>query len=246
VRGASGEEPFEKPRWLRDFLRFLPLKSQFVLSGNVRDLQLCEIAAGAGPTTLPLVRCIATELRAAGYAEVLAYDPVQGFRPPLSGASESRTTDALLSSLGLRPADGRAPAGLELFSLTLERIVASTAQPIALIADFASQLLVRPDLPSPQEHQAFTRALVLSHTARPVRHQGGTRPRFNSLIWIVNKEGDLPDWLLVDNPRVRHIPVARPDHHARRILVRQLVRSLDGGREAAPAALDEAVAIFVD
>ena len=25
------------PRWLRDIFRFLPVKSQFVLSGNVRD-----------------------------------------------------------------------------------------------------------------------------------------------------------------------------------------------------------------
>jgi hypothetical protein len=35
----SGTKIFESPRWLRDLLRFLPLKSQFVLSGNIRDLQ---------------------------------------------------------------------------------------------------------------------------------------------------------------------------------------------------------------
>ena len=35
---------FEKPRWLRDLVRFLPLKSQFVLTGNVRDLQITEVA----------------------------------------------------------------------------------------------------------------------------------------------------------------------------------------------------------
>jgi len=39
----------ERPRWLRDLLRFVPLKSQFVLSGNVRDLQLCELAPGTVP-----------------------------------------------------------------------------------------------------------------------------------------------------------------------------------------------------
>jgi len=33
-------EQHEPPRWLRDITRFLPLKSQFVLSGNVRDLQV--------------------------------------------------------------------------------------------------------------------------------------------------------------------------------------------------------------
>jgi hypothetical protein len=42
----STTESLEKPRWLRDLLRFLPLKSQFVLSGNVRDLQASEVAPG--------------------------------------------------------------------------------------------------------------------------------------------------------------------------------------------------------
>lgn len=37
---------FEAPRWLRDLNRFLPLKSQFVLSSNVRDLQVTEVAPG--------------------------------------------------------------------------------------------------------------------------------------------------------------------------------------------------------
>jgi hypothetical protein len=246
VDKLNANTQFEKPRWLRDLLRFLPLKSQFVLSGNVRDLQLCELAPGAGSTTLPLVRCLASELRAAGYAHVLAYDPINGFRSAAPASEDPRVGDALLSSLGLQPADGRAPAGLELFGLTLERIVGSAAQPIALVADFASQLLVRPDLPTPQEHQAFTRALVCSHAARPVRHQGGSRPLFNSVIWIVEKEGDLPDWLLVDNPRVRHIPIAKPDHHARRVLAHQLVRSIDGEKEATPTTLEEAVGTFVD
>ncbi|MCR3766639.1 hypothetical protein K3Z80_24940, partial [Pseudomonas aeruginosa] len=41
-----GTALFEKPRWLRDLLRFLPLKSQFVLSGNIRDLQACEVLPG--------------------------------------------------------------------------------------------------------------------------------------------------------------------------------------------------------
>ena len=40
---------FEKPRWLRDLARFLPLKSQFVLSGNVRDLQIIETSPGIIP-----------------------------------------------------------------------------------------------------------------------------------------------------------------------------------------------------
>ena len=56
----------EKPRWLKDLVRFLPLKSQFVLSGNVRDLQVSADAAG-GHAAVPLVHAVHKELLAQGY-----------------------------------------------------------------------------------------------------------------------------------------------------------------------------------
>src|SRR6185503_5930041 len=99
---------------------------------------------------------------------------------------------------------------------------------------------------SPAEHQLFSRALILSHAARP-RPAGASRlPFFNTVIWIADKEGDLPDWFLIDNPRIRHIPVAKPDHLARRAVAPSLLRSLPGGREAAGKALAEAQRAFID
>ena len=50
-----------KSKWLRDLLRFLPLKSQFVLSGNVRDLQTEDKSNGA--VVRSLTSCLNTELR---------------------------------------------------------------------------------------------------------------------------------------------------------------------------------------
>ena len=38
----STMETLELPRWSRDLLRFLPLKSQFLLSGNIRDRYPCD------------------------------------------------------------------------------------------------------------------------------------------------------------------------------------------------------------
>jgi ATP-dependent Clp protease ATP-binding subunit ClpA len=118
--------------------------------------------------------------------------------------------------------------------------------PIALLADFASQLTVRHDALSATEHQAFTRALVLSHQARPRPHGTPPRPYYNTIVWIVDKEGDLPDWLLVDNPCIRHVPVAKPDHRARRQLAPSLLRTLDGAKMTAAAEMDDAISALVD
>src|SRR5258708_39298175 len=75
----SSMEMYTKPRWLRDLLRFLPLKSQLVLSGNVRDLQTREVTPGV-IAAVPLTNVLAVELEAAGSSRILAYDPVSGLR----------------------------------------------------------------------------------------------------------------------------------------------------------------------
>lgn len=238
--------PLERPRWVRDLTRFLHLKPQFVLSGNIRDHQISETAPGQ-VTTRPLIEVLASELRADGYSSIVTYDPLNGFGI-VSGASDAAEMGAtVLQGLGLQPgAGGYAPAGLDLFANVLERIANGGAGPVALVADFASRLLIRNDALSATEHAAFTRALVLSHQAkaRPV----GTPPRrfWNTVIWIVEKEGDLPDWFTVDNPRLRHIPVAKPDSRARRALAPSLLRSLDGYRVAGEEAAKMATDTFVD
>jgi ATP-dependent Clp protease ATP-binding subunit ClpA len=62
----------------------------------------------------------------------------------------------------------------------------------------------------------------------------------------VDKEGDLPDWFLVANPRIRHIPVAKPDHVSRKSLVPFLVRNVPGARDAPADLLEQAQQTFVD
>lgn len=228
------------PRWLRDLERFLPLKSQFVLSGNVRDLQLTTMSTEAIPQGL--IPHLAHELAKRGYSQTLLYEPLHGF----SLAETDVSGDELLRSLGLEASNGCAPAGVDLFAQVLERFVEREGPPLALIVDFASRLIARPEALSPSEHQAFTRALMASHRARSRPVGQPPRPFFNTVLWIVEKEGDLPDWLLVSNPRVRHIPIARPDHHGRRALGKSLLRTLDGAARAAPERLDEALDELVD
>jgi len=140
------------------------------------------------------------------------------------------------------------PAGLELFADTLEHLVSLPAAepPITVIADFASRYAARAEVLSPAEHQAFTKALVLSHRARPRPFGNPPRPFLNSVIWIVDKEGDLPDWLLIDNPRIRHVPVAKPDHRFRRLLATELLKTLRGGSNATLEAVTRATNDFVE
>lgn len=240
----SGIAIFESPRWLRDLLRFLPLKSQFVLSGNIRDLQASEVAPGT-VTAQSFNQTLCNALLEAGYTQVIAWDPVSGFRAVDKPGSTPEAGQTLLQELGLTPVNGAAPAGIDLLGATLPRLAGRAGEPIALIIDFASRLVVRNDSLSAAEHNLFTQALVQSHQARSRPATELRKPFFNTLLWLVEKEGDLPDWLLVDNPRLRHIPVSKPDQLSRRALAPALLKGLSGSQGASEVVMHQAVEAFV-
>jgi len=238
-------EQYETSRWQRDLVRFVPLKSQFVLSGNVRDLQAAEISPGV-VTAQSLQQCLASTFHDLGYAHIFLYEPITGFSC-LGGHGESTgPSEEVFHQLGLVVSEGKAAGGNDALSSFLEQFVNLQTEPAVLIIDFAARLMARPSDLSQVEHLLFTRALMLSHKARS-RPAGTSRKAFfNSIVWVVEKESDLPDWLIVGNPRIRQIPISRPDSPARRALASALLRPLPGVAEASQEILDEAEDAFVD
>ena len=66
------------PRWINDIERLLPIRSQFILTGNIRDVFLTPSAEGAYLS--PLLSCLATFLEREGFQFVLIYDRIDGIR----------------------------------------------------------------------------------------------------------------------------------------------------------------------
>lgn len=213
----------EKARWIKDLCRFLPLKSQFVLSGNIHDLQAYEIAENI-VTPQTLEQTLFRTFRCAGYENVLVWNPMNGFRLVSSHDFPIKNETSFFAQIGLTADNGQASGGIDMLSMVLERLTQLTTEPVALVIDFASQIVLRADNLTAQEHQLFTRALVLSHStlARPSGEQ--RKPFYNTVVWIVEKEGDLPDWFLINNPHLRHIPIPKPDQLMRQSLAPALLR----------------------
>ena len=235
-----------RSKWLSDLLRFLPLKSQFIISGNVRDLQIEN--KDAGPVISSLNSCLNRELVAYGYPYVLCYDFVNGFKAVDSGPGNqgSDAIENLMKELGLQPTNGCAPARLEILEEVLDKLVSWQREPIALIVDFASRLITHQNNFSENEHRLFSRAFIRSHEARGSAHGSPPKRFFNTVFWIVDQEGDMPDWFIVNNSKVRHISIPNPDYQTRGALSRLLMQSLEGAKDASIQLQNSAIQSFTD
>jgi len=244
------------PRWLRDLDRLLPIRSQFVVSGNIRDSVLSPV--GDGWLQVPLLRALWERLKAQGYGYILVYDPADGLRVyPNEPAVVALATQ--IHELKLQ--DGAMPMGLESLTTLMRRLAASRAARGALVLDFASRLARAPDHLDAGEHRFFVAAEKLSLAATPIvpKPPEGTAPAtvppaptftatplFNPILWLVNRPQDLPSWFALDSERIAALIVGRPDYEARQAAARRLVALLPGHAEADAAQRAEAVRRFTD
>lgn len=226
------------PRWCREVLRFLPVKSQFILSGNIRDrypflLEVVAADSDGEPTSnkyvpLSLTQYVTETLKLRGYEFFLNYNLVDGFSMIVPrGADADVARKFFGDNLKLSfDANGFSKCSLAKALEITERAIEHKENFVAVFLDFASRYLKRVDNPDCAEHEFFTKALVQCHAAQPHITPAISLAQFNSVIWLCDKENDVPDWLALNNPRLRPITVPKPDHVVRRALISQITPSL--------------------
>jgi hypothetical protein len=243
------------PRWLRDLDRLLPIRSQFVVSGNIRDSVLTPAGANGDWLQVPLLRALWDRLKTRGYGYLLVYDPADGLRVyPNEPAVVALATQ--IHELKLQ--DGAMPMGLESLTNLMRRLAASRAARGALVLDFASRLARAPDHLDAGEHRFFVAAEKLSLSAAPVVPKPAeaatvppeptlsSLPLFNPILWLVNRPQDLPSWFALDSERIAALIVGRPDYESRQAAAQRLVALLPGHAEADAERRAEAVRRFTD
>jgi len=214
------------PRWLRELHSYLAVKSQFVLYGNVRD----RVAIPVNPNAYDLrtvTEAIVDTLALRGYQHFCTVDPVHGvtaLTPTDVADEEAHLRATILWAEGLgrglvheftrEESSGRTramapfPAAVEF----AERVAHDRSARAAVLFDY---------LMGSQNFGAFVRALIASYEAQADRW-------FNPILWLADRENDLPPWLSLGNPRVRVLSVARPDKLVRRTIASSLLRGIRG------------------
>lgn len=240
------------PRWIKDIFRFLPLKSQFVLYGNIRDRHPFprpekNDKKQYSPLILPQYLCEALSLR--GYQHFLLFRNMEGLSvlatPDKSLKSEREFFNSTFK-IKFDKGEQERCASLDSVLDVFEQVVNTKDHAIAVFADFASRYIMNLESLKDEEHRSFARALLFSHTVAARQWKADSVAQFNPLFWLCDKENDLPGWFAFGNSRIRHVPVPRPGHEIRRALIPNLTEELDGATESPKELKQKVSELFVE
>jgi ATP-dependent Clp protease ATP-binding subunit ClpB len=216
----------ELPAFVREIDSTLAVHSQYVLHGNIRDVFLRR-PSGQQPRLVPLRQLLWEVLEPSGYEFVLMFDQVDGLavHPGTDDDAGRRATEAARRVLG-EDVGKTPPPSLDRLRRYLGAVTDPRAGRAACVIDYASRITVDPGRMDAAERDFFLFCAKLSRTATP-RPGPGHRPSplYNPILWLVDRELDLPVWLTADNERFRVIGLPRPDLGDREDTARLLARS---------------------
>ena len=202
------------PKWLRDIDAALSIRSQFVLSGNIRDYVLI---GRQGLAACPLIDAIWSILEPRDFQGILVWDPIDG----LSSFPEGRPIQLADSSLAKPGRKSEADLA------NIFRAIAAPEpkqRPVAMVVDYASR--VDTSLRTPE--QLFAAAEKAAAASRLVPRKDRRTPAcFNPIVWFANRANDLPFWFTVDNQRIASIPIPLPGADDRRTWARACYDNID-------------------
>lgn len=195
------------PKFAKELLRFCSITSQFVLFGNIYDLFVFPYEGKYIPMNIS--QFIANLLTTyESYRLVTEYIPLEGFKI-LKGNEE------IFTSITERKINEKVVALRDVYE-TIEKLVTGNEK-TAVIVNFSSRL---PELSCNRDLPDFLyNTFKLSINVNPK----GNPPSFNPLIFLVEKENDLPPWYTVENPRIRTLPIPKPDFEIRKWIAQALL-----------------------
>lgn len=237
------------PRWARELQRLLPIRSQFVFAGNIRDSFL--LPEGDSQGVMPLVSGLWSTLKNMGYSGLIVYDRVDGLRVVPNDAETCKQVETLLK---ITLSSGKLETPYNNLKTYIRAVTeasskdGSPAPRMAFVVDYASRITVHDNELTEAEHEFFIACEKFSDTATQLAwpDQPGVL-FFNPLIWLVNKLEDMPSWYLIGNERIHALMVERPDYDTRKLAAQTLLKSFASSEAAQPATVDnKAVELFTN
>lgn len=233
---------FTAPKWSRELVRFLPAKSQFILWGNIHDVYPIELQGNI--TTLRMDAFINATLRAQGYSLIVKYEPLIGFSLMDKGDAEIFKRLTNLESKDGMPIKATLPKASEIIDILVKNKEANCA----VILNFASRIqeLCAGNGNDVNEFFYYMFRLMQDAVPKRIQREGAeVTTLYSPLLWILDKENDMPAWYSLSNARFRSLPIPKPDHDIRSYIIESLVSKIDGYNETNEEQKHDNIQLFI-
>ena len=222
---------YEKEKWQADLDTFIGIKTTFILSGNVHDLQF-GYDAGSGCTyTVSLNQFLHMHLtHDLGYSQVVFYNRVDGFHNPIDDSMvdeflEPTRNDSAAKRLGLLQEDPRTGKlrGTSFASATeiMRNALTCDDRPVAIVFDIATTAIEAPNRLMEDEREPLTRLFLASKEALSSMDPKSGIWLTSTLFIVVDKVNDVPSWFYLGNPYVKVLTIGKPTVKQRRAYIEQ-------------------------
>lgn len=200
-------------RWAKEISLYLPSIPQFIIHGNIYDFYPFEREEGI--ITYDMKTYLAEFLRESeNFDLVLVYEPLFGFKV-LVGKEED------VKKVGLE----------RLNELSLINAIEKTSEIVnhrdvkgAVIFNFSSRLS---EIGQKEVSEFFYRSFRLCFETTP----SGIPAKYKPIIFLFEKDTDVPFWYIASNSMVRVISIPKPDVEVRKFIAQNLLQRLPGWEE---------------
>ncbi len=202
------------PKWSKELIRFIPVQQQFLLYGNIYDFYP-YYDKKIGYLSKSLKDYMNEILNEVGYEVVLIFEPLEGFLL-LKG------DEALLNKVGFKFENKKMKV------LPLNNVF-DLIKKLSAIKEFNSSVMINfssriKDLSMGNDLNDFLfNTFKLSLESTPVK-VNDKMPLYNNCIFLFDKEEDVPYWYIQSNPKIRTIPIPKPDIEMRRWLSKSIMK----------------------
>ncbi len=205
-------------KWIKEIARYSKVKSSFVLYGNIYDIFGYEESGKIIPLNIDnfLGRYLKEK---EGYKKIVKFEPLFGF----SGVGFDFEKKAVLLE----------DAYNEIKELFKE-------DGVCVILDFASRLQ---DIAN-NDFYSFLYKLFRDSFNTTAKMVGG-EPKYNLLIFLIEKENDLPSWFYMNNLSLKTIAVAKPNDNQREHIASHILNIFSDYKKLNKAKQREILDFFV-
>ena len=207
------------PKWIKELKRSVSINSQFMLWGNIYDIYPLQTKEGLRP--LKLSQYLAETLANEDYHLVLYFEPLYGL-----SMLHGNETDFKNATGETFTKDKPIEMTLVNFVKILEQINENREISVATIFNYSSRTTESccPKITNEFYYKTFR----LLQNSTPKKTANSKYAKFQPLIYIFDKENDMPAWYTTDNPKIKSIPIPKPDLYAREVIVKQLSKRISG------------------